>query len=153
MYRKHKPGLFAGSVKPRQAHLPPNQLGRSIRYLAQAGLDFCGRRRILDGLSASHRGRIVNKSIQTNEYQSVDGAEGEFLWSSPPQNVYLLPQRPKLCLKRCSRADQIDDHPTNKPAKIPHGTTASPDSLSTASQIRFATGTPPRLRAANLLCQ
>src|SRR5450759_2653236 len=25
--------------------------------------------------------------IQTNEYQSVDGTEGKFLWSSSPQNV------------------------------------------------------------------
>jgi hypothetical protein len=97
-----------------------------------------------NGFRLHNRQRIANvrkQSIQTNEYQSVDSAEGEFLWSSPPQNVYLLPQRPNLCLKRRSRADQIDDHPTNKPAKIPHGTTASPDSLSTASQIRFATGT------------
>jgi hypothetical protein len=91
--------------------------------------------------------RVRKQSIQTNEYQSVDGAEGEFLWSSPPQNIDLLPQRPNLCLKRCSRADQIDDHPTNKPAKIPHGTTASPDSRSFASQMRFPTGTgdPHRL--------
>jgi hypothetical protein len=91
--------------------------------------------------------RVRKKLIQTNEYQSVDGAEGEFLWSSPPQNIDLLPQRPNLCLKRCSRADQIDDHPTNKPAKIPHGTTASPDSRSFASQMRFPTGTAhlPRL--------
>src|SRR6266478_3838795 len=33
--------------------------------------------------------------------------------------------------------------PTNKPEKIPHHTTASPDSRSTASQMRFATGTAP----------
>ena len=79
--------------------------------------------------------------IETNEYQSVDGTEGEFLWSRPPQDVYLLPQRPNLCLKRCSRPDQIDNRPTNEPAKIPHRTTASSDSRSTASQIRFATGT------------
>jgi hypothetical protein len=46
--------------------------------------------------------------------------------------------------------DQIDDRPTNEPAKIPHDTTASPDSLSTASQIGFATGTPlPRAAEGN----
>jgi hypothetical protein len=97
-----------------------------------------------NGVRLHNRQRIASvrkQSIQTNEYQSVDGPEREFLWSSPPQNIYLLPQRPNLCLKRCSRADQIDDHPTNKPAKIPHGTTASPDSPSTASRIRFSTGT------------
>jgi hypothetical protein len=66
-----------------------------------------------NGVRLHNRQRIASvrkQSIQTNEYQSVDGAEGEFLWSSPPQNIYLLPQRPNLCLKRCSRADQIDDH-------------------------------------------
>jgi hypothetical protein len=97
-----------------------------------------------NGLRLDHRQRIANfrkHPIETNEYHSVDGAGGEFLWSSPPQNVYLLPQRPNLCLKRCSRADPIDGHPTNKPAEIPHGITASPDSLSTANQIRFATRT------------
>src|ERR1700732_1574213 len=90
--------------------------------------------------------RVRKQSMQTNEYQSVDSVEGKFLWSSPPQNIDLLPQRPNLCLKRCSRADQIDDHPTNKPAKIPHGTTASPDSRSFASQMRFPTGTGRRRR-------
>jgi predicted TIM-barrel fold metal-dependent hydrolase len=55
---------------------------------------------------ALNRQRIANvrkQSIQTNEYQSVDSAKGEFLWSSPPQNVYLLPQCPNLCLERCPR--------------------------------------------------
>src|SRR5450756_2246987 len=66
-----------------------------------------------------------------------------FLWSSPPQNVYLLPQRPNLCLKHCPRPEQIDDRPTNKSAKIPHPTTGLPDSRSTASWTRFATGTGP----------
>ena len=36
---------------------------------------------------------------------------------------------------------QIDDHPTNEPAKIPHPATASPDSPLPASRIRFTTGT------------
>jgi hypothetical protein len=46
--------------------------------------------------------RIANfreQPIETNENHSVDGAEGEFLWRSSPQNVDLLPQRPNLCLK------------------------------------------------------
>jgi hypothetical protein len=34
---------------------------------------------------------LREKPIQTNEYQSVDGTEGKFLWSSSPQNVDLLP--------------------------------------------------------------
>jgi hypothetical protein len=34
------------------------------------------------------------------------GAEGEFFWSRPSQNVYLLPQRPNLRLKRCLRPKQ-----------------------------------------------
>src|ERR1039458_3869489 len=99
---------------------------------------------IINGVRLNYRQSIANsreQPIETNEYQSVDGTEGEFLWSRPPQDVYLLPQRPNLCLKRCSRPDQIDNRPTNEPAKIPHRTTASSDSRSTASQIRFATGT------------
>src|SRR5260370_5977851 len=54
------------------------------------------------GVRLDDRQRIANfrkQPIETNEYHSVDGAEGEFLWSSPPQNVDLLPQRPNLCLK------------------------------------------------------
>ena len=89
--------------------------------------------------------------IETNEYQSVDGTEGEFLWSSPPQDVYLLPQRPNLCLERCPRPEQIDDCPTNKSAKIPHPTTGLPDSRSTASQMRFATGTTPATDPCEIL--
>jgi hypothetical protein len=79
--------------------------------------------------------------IQINEYQSVDGTEGKFLWSSSPQNVDLLPRHPNLCLKRCPRPDQVDDHPTNEPAKIPRPATASPDLPLPASRITFAIGT------------
>jgi hypothetical protein len=97
-----------------------------------------------NGVRLNDRQRLTSsweQPIDTNEYQSVDGTEGEFLWSSPPQDVYLLPQRPNLCLKRCPRPDQIDNRPTNEPAKIPHRITESPDSRSTASRIRFAAGT------------
>ena len=99
---------------------------------ADNGIRFNDRQRIAD---------FREQPIETNEYQLVDGNEGEFLWSSPPQNVYLLPQRPNLCLKRCPQPEQIDDRPNNKSAKIPHPTTGLPDSRSTASRIRFATGT------------
>jgi hypothetical protein len=68
--------------------------------------------------------------------------KGEFLWSSPPQDVYLLPQRPNLCLERCPRPEQIDNRPTNKSAKIPHPTTGLPDSRSTASRIGLRQGQP-----------
>ena len=116
-----------------RSRLPAPVRSESGAVPADNGVRFHNRQRIA---------RVSKQLIQTNEYQSVDGADGEFLWSSPPQNIDLLPQRPNLCLKRCSRADQIDDHPTNQPAKIPHGTTASPDSRSFASQMRFPTGTP-----------
>src|SRR6266404_2020785 len=89
------------------------------------------------GVRLDDRQRIANsrdQSIETNEYHSVDGAEGEFLWSSSPQNVDLLPQRPNLCLKHYPRPDQIDNHPTNEPAKISHCTRSSSDSRSTAKQ-------------------
>src|SRR4029077_18361797 len=89
------------------------------------------------GVRLDDRQRIASvreQPIETNEYHSVDGAEGEFLWSSSPQNVDLLPQRPNLCLKHYPRPDQIDNHPTNEPAKIPHCTRSSSDSRSTAKQ-------------------
>ncbi|HEY4721641.1 MAG TPA: hypothetical protein VII92_07335, partial [Anaerolineae bacterium] len=96
-----------------------------------------------NGVRLNDRQRIANsreQPIETNEYQSVDGIEGVFLWSSPPQDVYLLPQRPNLCLERCPRPEQVDDRPTNKSAKIPHPTTGLPDSRLTASRIGLRQG-------------
>src|SRR5260370_25196119 len=71
-----------------------------------------------NGLRLNNRQRIANaraKPIEANKNQSVDGAEGLFLRSGSPQNVYLLPQHPNFCLKRRPRPDQIDDRPTNEP--------------------------------------
>src|SRR6266446_4655016 len=96
------------------------------------------------GLRLNNRQRIANareKPIEANKNQSVDGAEGLFLRSGSPQNVYLLPQRQNFRLERCPRPKQIYDHPNNEPDKISHPATASPDSRSTASQIEFATRT------------
>jgi hypothetical protein len=47
-----------------------------------------------NGLRLDDRQRIANfreHPIETNEYHSVDDAEGEFPWSTSPQDVYLLP--------------------------------------------------------------
>src|SRR5258707_9176862 len=99
------------------------------------------------GLRLNNRQRIANareKPIEANKNQSVDGAEGLFLRSGSPQNVYLLPQRQNFRLERCPRPKQIYDHPSNVLDKISHPATASPDSRSTASQIEFATGTALR---------
>ena len=96
------------------------------------------------GLRLNNRQRIANareKPIEANKNQSVDGAEGLFLRSGSPQNVYLLPQRQNFRLERCPRPKQICDHPNNEPDKISHPAKASPDSRSTASQIEFAIGT------------
>jgi hypothetical protein len=98
-----------------------------------------------NGVRLNDRQSIANsreQPIETNEYQSVDGTEGDFLWSSPPQNVYLLPQGPNLCLEDCPRPEQIDDHPTNKSAKIPHPTRGLPDSRSPVSRIGLRQGHP-----------
>jgi hypothetical protein len=106
-----------------------------------------------NGVWLQDRQRIAHfreQPVETNEYQSVDGAEGEFLWSSSPQNVYLLAQSPNLCLGRCPRPDQIDDHPTNEPAKIPHRTAASSDSPLPASRISFTTGTAQFLEVCTI---
>jgi hypothetical protein len=99
------------------------------------------------GLRLHNRQRLANaraKPIEANKNQSVDGAEGLFLRSGSPQNVYLLPQHPNFRLERCPRPKQICDHPNNEPDKISHPATASPDSRSTASQIEFAIGTGHR---------
>jgi hypothetical protein len=96
------------------------------------------------GLRLNNRQRIANareKPIEANKNQSVDGAEGLFLRSGSPQNVYLLPQHPNFHLKRCPRPKQICDHPNNEPEKISHPARASPDSRSTDSQIEFTIGT------------
>src|SRR4030081_466667 len=95
-------------------------------------------------LQLNDRQRIANarkKPIEANKNQSVDGAEGLFLRSGSPQNVYLLPQPQDFRIECCPRPKQIYDHPNNEPNKISHPATASPDSRSTASQIEFATGT------------
>src|SRR6202166_3282627 len=95
------------------------------------------------GLRLNNRQRIANareKTIKANKNQAVDGAEGLFLGSGSPQNVYLLPQRQNLHLERCPRPKQICDHPNNEPDKISHPARASPNSRSTASQIEFAIG-------------
>jgi hypothetical protein len=60
-------------------------------------------------------------------------------------HVYLMPQDQNLCLERYPRPEQIDDRPTNKFTKTLHPTAGLPDSRSTASRTRFATGTRPSL--------
>ena len=75
------------------------------------------------GLRLNNRQRIANareKPIKANKNQAVDGAEGLFLRSGSPQNVYLLPQRQNFRLERCPRPKQIYDHPNNEPDKISH---------------------------------
>jgi hypothetical protein len=67
--------------------------------------------------AASNRERLKAERlapIEANKNQSVDGAEGLFLRSSSPQNVYLLPQRQNFRLERCPRPKQIYDHPNNE---------------------------------------
>src|ERR1700730_10564045 len=104
------------------------------------------------GLRLNNRQRIANpreKPIEAHKNQSVDGAEGSFLRSGSPQNVYLLPQRQNFRLERCPRPQQIYDHPNTEPDKSSHPATASPDSRSAASQIEFATGTPARAKQSS----
>ena len=58
------------------------------------------------GFRLNSRQRIANaraKPTEANKNQSVDGAEGLFLRSGSPQNVYLLPQRQNFSLERCPR--------------------------------------------------
>ena len=81
------------------------------------------------GLRLDNRQRIANareKPIEANKNQAVDGAEGLFLRSGSPQNVYLLPQRQNFRLERCPRPKQIYDYPNNEPDKISHPALTAP---------------------------
>jgi hypothetical protein len=53
------------------------------------------------------------KPIAANKKQSVDGAEGLFLRSGSPQNVYLLPQRQKF-QPRALPATETDLRPSKQ---------------------------------------
>jgi ABC-type antimicrobial peptide transport system ATPase subunit len=62
-----------------------------------------------NGLRLNNRQRIANareKPIKANKNQAVDDAEGLFLRSGSPQNVYLLPQHPNFHLKRYPRPNR-----------------------------------------------
>jgi hypothetical protein len=105
-----------------------------------------------NGIRFNDRQRIANsweQPIEANEYQSVNGIEGDFLWRLSSQDVDLLPQRPNLRFEHCARPEQIDDHPNKKLANISHPATGLPDSRSTASRIQFSTGTGYSLEMAN----
>src|SRR5713226_7115463 len=84
---------------------------------------------------------IGEQPIKADEYQSVDAADEKPFWRGPPQDVDLLAQHQVLRLKLCSRSEQVDEHPPDQSAKVPHQATTSPDSRSSASRMRFATGT------------
>jgi hypothetical protein len=112
------------------------------------GLDIWDQSRIADhGVRLDDRQRIANfreQPIETNEYHSVDGAEGEFLWSTSPQNLI------------CCRNVQISASSITRD-RI-RSTTIQPMSLQRSliahdhrpildrlpSRIRFATGTRSR---------
>jgi hypothetical protein len=74
----------------------------------------------VSGLTSASAANARAKPMEANKNQSVDRAEGLFLRSGSPQNVYLLPQRPNFSLERCPRPKQICDHPDNEPDKISH---------------------------------
>src|ERR1700716_2255006 len=99
------------------------------------------------GLPLHNRQRIANaraKPIEANKNQSVDGAEGLFLGSGSPQNVYLLPHHPNFRLEPCPRPKQINGHVRNKAEKILSPEPAPAHCRSSARQVEFATGTTAR---------
>jgi len=87
------------------------------------------------------RPNIREQPPQADENQSVGPAEGRPLWPRSPQNIDLLPQHQVLSLKRHPRSEQADHRPPDQSAKVPHLTTASPDSRSLTSRTSFPTGT------------
>ena len=96
------------------------------------------------GVRSDDRQCIIHlgkQSADTSQYQSVNRDEGKSLGTGSPQHIDLLPQDQNFCLKRNSRPQQIDHHPTDQSAQIQHRAAASPNSRSTASRIGFAIGT------------
>jgi hypothetical protein len=69
-----------------------------------------------NGVRLHDRQRFANfreRPIETNEYQSVESAEGVFLWSSSSQKHFSAAAASKFL------PEAVDDRPTNEPAKIP----------------------------------
>src|SRR5262249_22983189 len=96
------------------------------------------------GIRLDDRQRAPNigeQPIKADEYQSVDAADEKPFWRGPAQDIDLLSQHQDLRLKLCSRSEQVDEHPPDQSAKVPHQATTSPDSRPSASRMRFATGT------------
>src|SRR6266496_2456349 len=123
-------------------HLWPSPAGS--RFPAPIGSEPCAVPTD-HGIRLDDRQRAPNigeQPIEADQYQSVDAAEEKPLWRGPPQDIDLLAQYQDLRLKLCSRSEQVDDHPPDQSAKVPHQATTSPDSRSSASRMRFATGTP-----------
>src|SRR5260370_39833836 len=114
------------------------------------------------GIRLDDRQRAANigeQPIKADQYQSVDTADEKPFWRGPPQDVDLLAQHQDLRLKRPSRSEQPDKRPPGQSAKVPHRTTASPDSQPLASRtripirtgrsvVRVAPTTEPSLRAS-----
>jgi hypothetical protein len=68
------------------------------------------------GLRPNNRQRIANareKPIKTNKNQAVGGAEGLFLRSGSPQDIYLLPQHPNFPAQALS-ATETDLRPSKQ---------------------------------------
>jgi hypothetical protein len=53
------------------------------------------------GGTAGKQSHRQKRGCEDEYKQAGDGAEGEFFWSRPPKNFYLLPQYPNFRLKRC----------------------------------------------------
>jgi len=101
----------------------------------------CHRTRV-SGLTIANASRTLGNSRHkpTKINRSVLLKAGLFGPVSP-QNIDLLAQRQVLSLKRHPRSEQADQRPPDQFAKVPHRTTASPDSRSLTSRTRFPTGT------------
>src|SRR5713101_2941369 len=96
------------------------------------------------GIRLDDRQRAPNigeQPIETDQYQSVGATEEKPFWRGPPQHIDLLAQHQVLRLERPPRSEQPDKRPPGQSAKVPHRTTASPDSHPLASRTRFPIGT------------
>jgi len=124
-----------------ERHLRPSPAGS--RFPAPIGSEPCAVPTD-QGIRLDDRQRAANigeQPIEADEYQSVGAAEEKPLWRGPPHGIDLLAQHQDLRLRLCSRSEQVDEHPPDQSAKAPHQATTSPDSPSSASRMRFTTGT------------
>jgi hypothetical protein len=85
-----------------ERHRRPAATGVSISNALQPETRAI-QRTMVSGSTIASASQMFGNNREASEYQAVEDAERDSLRSSPPQDVYLLPQCPNLCLERYPR--------------------------------------------------